>query len=98
MFVKLKDGSIHNVTNENDVANIIEQYLGSELAELVRNSDYTKMINFCFDTEKHLSDFLDGKIDGTVSLDGKIEMTDVSYNMLEGIMLDAWKLSERRKK
>lgn len=89
MFVKLTDGCIYNITNENDVADIVDKYLGSELAEIIRNSDYTKMISFCFETQDKLSRFLDGKIDGTFSDEGKIEMTDKSYDLLEGIMLDA---------
>ena len=54
MWVKLKDGEHRCVTNEFDVADIVERYCGSELAELIRECQYTNIVNNCFDALEEL--------------------------------------------
>ena len=44
MWVKLKDGEHRCITNEFDVADIVEKYCGSELAELIRECQYTNIV------------------------------------------------------
>lgn len=45
MFVKLKNGDWKYIVNEVDVADIVEEYCGSDLADVIRNCDYTNIIN-----------------------------------------------------
>ena len=54
MFVTLKDGSVHNVNNEHDIADIVETYCGSELADLIRKSEYTELVRTCIDVQNIL--------------------------------------------
>lgn len=54
MWVKLKDGETRCVTNEFDVADIVERYCGSELAELIRECEYTNIVNNCIDALEEL--------------------------------------------
>lgn len=54
MWVKLKDGEHRCVDNEFDVADIVERYCGSELAELIRECQYTNIVNNCFDVLEEL--------------------------------------------
>lgn len=55
MWVKLKDGEHRCVTNEFDVADIVERYCGKELAELIRECEYTNIVNNCIDVIEQLS-------------------------------------------
>lgn len=55
MWVKLKDGETRCVTNEFDVADIVERYCGSELAELIRECEYTNIVGNCNNALEKLS-------------------------------------------
>lgn len=55
MFISLKDGSSECVTNEMDVANIVEKYCGVELADIIRKSNYVKMVENCIDANNTLA-------------------------------------------
>lgn len=55
MFVKLSNGNYVCVTNENDVADIVEKYCGSELAALIRDSEYTKLVENCIEANNALA-------------------------------------------
>ena len=75
MWVKLKDGEHRCVDNEFDVADIVERYCGSELAELIRECQYTNIVNNCFDVLEEL---------------GKAELSfdeDDVYSHIENAML-----------
>lgn len=68
MWVKLKDGETRCVTNEFDVADIVERYCGSELAELIRECQYTNIVNNCFDALEELGRADDVGYDGDMAL------------------------------
>ena len=55
MYVKLKDGTVKCVTNEIDIAEIVEEYCGSDLAELIRECDHTNIVHNCFDALEELA-------------------------------------------
>jgi len=55
MFIKLKDGSYECITNENDIADIVEKYCGSELADIIRESEYSKLVEHCIDANNTLA-------------------------------------------
>ena len=76
MFITLKDGSTECITNELDVADIVEKYCGTELADVIRNSDYTKMITNCIEANNTLA-----------SVFLKEEMPDVVESCIEDAML-----------
>ena len=59
MWIKLKDGEHRCVTNEFDVADIVERYCGSELAELIRECQYTNIVEDFNEATDILYDVLD---------------------------------------
>lgn len=44
MYVTLNDGTVKCITSEIDVADIVETYCGSELAEVIRECKYTEIL------------------------------------------------------
>lgn len=75
MWVKLKDGEHRCIDNEFDVADIVERYCGSELAELIRECEYTNIVTNCNDVLEEL---------------GKAELSfdkDDVYSHIENAML-----------
>ena len=68
MWVKLKDGETRCVTNEFDVADIVERYCGSELAELIRECQYTNIVDNCIEALEELGRADDVGYDGDIAL------------------------------
>lgn len=68
MWVKLKDGEHRCVDNEFDVADIVERYCGSELAELIRECQYTNIVANCNDALEELGNADDVGYDGDMAL------------------------------
>lgn len=56
MFVTLKDGTLKCITTETDVADIVEEYCGTELAEVIRKSNYKKIVDNCAEAEELLEE------------------------------------------
>lgn len=75
MFVTLKDGNTECITNESDIANIVERYCGMELAEIIRNSEYSKLVGNCIEANNTLA---------KVYLE--VEMPDEVENCIEDAM------------
>lgn len=76
MFVRLSNGNHICVTNEHDVADIVEKYCGSELAALIRDSEYTKLVENCIEANNTLA-----KIETDYGIPGEI------YSGIEAAML-----------
>lgn len=76
MFVTLKDGSHECISNEFDIANIVERYCGTELADVIRKSDYTKLVRNSIEANNTLA---------KVYLE--IEMPDEVQNCIEEAMV-----------
>lgn len=76
MFVTLKDGSTECITNESDIANIVERYCGTEIADVIRSSEYTKLVGNCIEANNTLA---------KVYLE--VEMPDEVENCIEDAML-----------
>ena len=76
MFVKLNNGNYVCVTNEQDVADIVERYCGSELAALIRNCGYTKIVENCIEASNTL-----------VKIETDYGIPDEIYSGIEAAML-----------
>ena len=76
MFVTLKDENTECITNEYDIANIVERYCGMELAEIIRNSKYSKLVGNCIEANSTLA---------KVYLE--VEMPDEVENCIEDAMI-----------
>ena len=82
MWVKLKDGEHRCVDNEFDVADIVERYCGSELAELIRECEYTNIVDNCIEANNMLYNIIETE---EVSEDAYERIADVLSSIVEYI-------------